>query len=397
MNTVDGNFVDEYLDYAERCTNTDPKYHKYCAYTILSQTVLGDLTLDTPYATYDPNLWVCLIGESTLTKKTTSMNLAKEVVEKAGISKFLPTEFSPEGLTKNMAENPIGYMWIDEIGSLLKQLGRDYMSSGKELMMKLYSGQNVVRSLSQEQIVVKNPSLGMIGTTTPSTILEAIGRTDMFTGYSARMLHIYHDVDYEWSGMSRETKNLMSAKSDLADTLKLIYNKFNTEKKAVMTDDAVERYNKWDKTMMNNLDDDDHVSELSSITGRIREHCIKIAMIEEIAETWDSIKATEDIIYLNKDSIEKSIVMMNKYHSMISKKVLEILHGDERMKVYNTISDEEPVSRSRLLRKTHMKSSQLNKVMSTLKQMHLVKKELDTSSDNPKNKKLYRTTEVGLK
>lgn len=386
--------IEKYIEYAEECTKTDESYHRFCGYVIISQTVIDRLHMELPFGTYRPNLWLLLIGPSTLSRKTTAMYLAQDIVTSAGLDNFMPTDFSPEGLLDYMEKCPRGYMWVDEIGGLFAAAKKDYMGSTKELLMKLYSGKSVHKELVKGSKFIQNPSLGMVGTTTPETMKKTFGVDDMFSGFGARFLQVYHSGNYRWRAMQWLDKSITKKRKALVDAIKDLRIRFQNDKKAVLSDAALKLFNQWDKKIFEMLDNEDHADELNSLYGRIIDYTIKLAMIIEVSKSWNKIKITDKTVDISVDSMEQAIVQMNDYRKTINFKVRAMLHGTQRMYVYEKISKHEPIGRSRLLRMTHMTSKDLDTELETLIQMGLVCEDKKITDGRPKT--LYKTTQVSL-
>lgn len=393
-NGVTMGIIEKYVEYGHKCTKTDDEFHRFCGYVLVSQTVVDRLVMRLPHGTYRPNLWLLLIGPSTLSRKTTAMYLAMEILEEAGLENFMPTDFSPEGLIDFMEKMPRGYMWLDEVSSLFASSRKDYMSGSKELMMKLYSGKSVHKELVKGTKFIKDPSLGIVGTTTPQGMQKTFGTEDMFSGYGARFLHIYHSCSFEWRAMQWLDQDTIKKQNALIQCIKDLRLKFQAEKEAKLSDEALDLFNEWDEELFELLSSGEALEELNSLYGRLVDYVLKLAMVIEVSESWQSIKIADKEITISESSMERAIHEMNTYRTQVSFRVIKMLHGSDRMYIYEKIDKKGPIDRSTLLRMTHMKAKDLSDELDTLIQMGLVEIKTVTSGGRPKT--VYQVTSVGL-
>lgn len=395
MSAVDDDFVEAYMEYANMCTQTAEAYHRFCGYAILSHTVLDGVTLNLRFGSYRPNLWVILVGPSTLSKKTTSMNIARNIIKKADVGVHMPDDFSPEGLVDFMQDTPRGFMWIDEIGGLLSVFSKEYMGGAKEVLMKMYSGEDITRKLKNEIIHVSNPSVGIVGTTTISTMRKHMDVQDMFSGFGARFLHIHHNEKYEWEPVQELTDDIIEREKNLIDAVKMLAQKFRIDKNCELTDEAYDLFNDWDRQMIENLRNNKYRDELGSMYGRLRDYVFKFSMLNAVSSRWTEIEPQDEIIEIREEDMLRSIEMVEEYKKNAKEQLLKNMHGEDRMRVYERIKDREPIGRSELMRTLHMKASKLNGEINTLEQMGLVKESKDTSGDG-RPVTQYETTSIDI-
>jgi len=260
--------------------------------------------------------------------------------------------------------------------------------------MKLYSGETVHRKLRKEEMYISNPSLGIIGTTTPTTISNNIHLSDMFSGFGARFLQIYNTASYEWKPLRMISKSDETKRDDLVDTLKLLGITFQREKEMVLSDDAKTVYNEWEEKLMNTLVGDSYKSELSSLYGRLQDYGLKFSMLSEIAENWQSISITQTQIEVSEEAIKNSIGIVDSYLDSVRSKAIFSLHDGEMMRVYDKVAEHDSIDRSKLLRSLHMDTKTLASYLSTLMAMDLVKAENISTAGRPRTE--YSTTNTGV-
>ena len=69
-------FIERYIDWAKSRTDAAEQYHQAGAFITLSALICESVTLETSVGPIIPNLWFMLLGDTTLTRKTTAMSMA---------------------------------------------------------------------------------------------------------------------------------------------------------------------------------------------------------------------------------------------------------------------------------------------------------------------------------
>src|ERR1043166_3964104 len=153
-------FVEKYIEWASRLTDAAPQYHQSGAFMILSSLLAGNVKLNTNFGSIIPNLWFMLLGNTTLTRKTTAMNIAMKLLYEIDEEYLLATDSSPEGILVGMRDRPgkPSIFLKDEFAGLLDVIAnKDYMSGFAEQLTKLYDGEPLKRLLRKETIEIKDP------------------------------------------------------------------------------------------------------------------------------------------------------------------------------------------------------------------------------------------------
>ena len=91
-------FLDIYQHYAEEVTDASPDYHAFMGLVTLASVVGNRVFMPWGDTNIYPNMWVILIGKSTLDRKTTSINISKRLLFRFNHKLIYPNEFSYEKL-----------------------------------------------------------------------------------------------------------------------------------------------------------------------------------------------------------------------------------------------------------------------------------------------------------
>lgn len=140
-------FVDDYVDWAKTRTDAPEIYHRNLALTLLSCVYGNKARLHMQHGQEPLNLWLILLGDTTVSRKTTSVRLMEEVLnifeEYTGNKVDIGADFSPEALTKKLGERDgkVSLINRDEVQGFFKAvLGKSYMSDALDVLTNLYGG-----------------------------------------------------------------------------------------------------------------------------------------------------------------------------------------------------------------------------------------------------------------
>ena len=200
LNLESDNFISQFMAYGQEVSDAYEEYWFAGALHILS--VLADkkiIVVCNQGDTYT-NLYVNILGSSTLARKSTALDKAELVLDRVIIDKYaqVPTEFSPEAFIEHMDQYN-HTRWIrDESSGLLNSLGKSYMDGFKETLMMLYDCKPISRKLrtnkrksSQTEFNVTDPYLNIIWATTQDCFSNATREIDLESGFMARFLHFF--------------------------------------------------------------------------------------------------------------------------------------------------------------------------------------------------------------
>lgn len=141
------NFIDIYRDWATSKTDGAIAYQNASAWTLLS-CVFSDVGYAVPkFGKMGLNLWFMVLGETTLTRKSTSRNLMLRAVRQyekfSGYQIDIGSDATPEGLTAILAERDkqTSLLHRDEVQGMFKDfINKTYMASAAERFTELYDG-----------------------------------------------------------------------------------------------------------------------------------------------------------------------------------------------------------------------------------------------------------------
>lgn len=191
-------FVERYVEWASTLGDAAWQYHQAGAFIVLSSLLAGSVKLPTSYGIIVPNLWFMILADTTLTRKSTAMDIAMDLVMELDSDSVLATDGSIEGLLTSMSTRPgrPSIFLRDEFSGLLEQMTKkDYMAGMPELLTKLYDGKFQKRVLRKESIEVKDPILIVFAGGIKNRICQLLSQEHVTSGFMPRFCFITAESD----------------------------------------------------------------------------------------------------------------------------------------------------------------------------------------------------------
>lgn len=190
--------VDEYIEWAKSIGDAAWQYHQASAFVCLSSLLAGYIKLPTSYGTMIPNLWFMILADTTLTRKTTAMDLGIDILSEIDTDAILATDGSVEGLYTALAARPgrPSVFLRDEFSGFLdSMIKKEYMAGTAESLTKLYDGKLQKRVLRKETIEVKNPVLILYAGGIKTRVLQLLNYEHVASGFLPRFIFITAESD----------------------------------------------------------------------------------------------------------------------------------------------------------------------------------------------------------
>ncbi len=246
-----GHWLNDYVSWSSQSANETPfNFHIGAGLYLLSIAIGRRLYVQAPWQQQIfPNLYVMIVAVSTYYRKSAGLNLARQIAQDAIPHMLLPQPGSPENfmsmlggvLPPNFSDLPevdqkrlkLGMRFAaqrglirDEISSLFKSMGRDYMAGLKELIMTLYDCPAYLDSNTNNKgiVIIKDAGLSILGAATPAELSTALSSGDWFNGNLARFALLTPENDY-----SVRPSNPSTNTGDLSKRLKQLHEQLPIE------------------------------------------------------------------------------------------------------------------------------------------------------------------------
>lgn len=230
--------VDDYCAWARDATDAAPVFHELSCMILLSALMSAGLRMDTKNTSVVPNLWGLLLGDSTLTRKTTSMNLALEFIYDIERELVLAGDASPEGLMHSLSLRPkmVSIFHRDEVTGFFSSIKKkEYLANMPEIMTKLYDVPKYLpRTLRKETFVLSEPIFIFFGGGVPDKMYELVDEEYFLSGFIPRFLVVEARGDVEAvqpTGPPTYVDN--SRRADLLETFYHLYHMYSKQEVVV--------------------------------------------------------------------------------------------------------------------------------------------------------------------
>lgn len=244
-------FVENYIKWATEASDAAPQYHQASALVALSSLLSSKVRLPTGPDIVQLNLWFMILGDTTLTRKTTAMNMGTNLVEEIDNNAILATDGSVEGVFRAMSGRPgrTSVFLRDEFSGLLRAMSsKDYMSGMVEALTKLYDGKFQKRVLSKEVIEIREPLFIFFTGGIKTAILELFNKDHVISGFLPRFIFITAEADITMiKPLGPPTQKNDRGRKDLLKRLQEVHNHYHNATVPFKAGDVTKMVpKKWD-------------------------------------------------------------------------------------------------------------------------------------------------------
>ncbi|AIY90205.1 DUF3987 domain-containing protein [Geoglobus acetivorans] len=333
LNLPEDNFITKFMRMAERRTDAYKEYHFIGAISILSRIAGRRVYVDFLHERVYPNVWAMTLGDSTISRKSTAMKIAKTVVEFVGIRGFfLPHDFSPESLIQILSQKSTGAIWHPEGGKLLATLKKQYAIDLRDFLCILYDGENYYRTLRKEEFEITDPYVTIWLAMTPAVFKKHSTTLDFESGFLARFIYVNPQYEKEWRPFGLATKEDLEAFEEVCEFLKEIHMRVVDSKEDIRIDfdpEAFEFYQEWQRRWEEEVIRTKN-QILATLLGRYYLYAVKLAMLFTLGD-----KEFEPIITL--EYIQEACRVVDEYLLPYAVNLIKELEWDEERNLQEKI------------------------------------------------------------
>ncbi len=315
-----------------------------------------------------PNLYIVLIGKSTVMRKSDCLDLAKYFVEKVTPDKIFPEEFSPEGLFDLLTENSQGLITWDEFGGFLASAGKSYQIGIKEFITRAYNSPNKLpKRLKGGLSLIENICLNIATGTTVAWLTDRISHSDTMGGFLGRFVFIPCTRDDCLNWYPEPQKPNMELETGLIDNLTEIS---KLKGKMELSEEAKTMWYYWSRRHEDELNTMDDSKGLIGYFSRLSGYVQKFSMLYEISGNTNSF-------IISEGSLKRAIKLVNwlkqKLYELMKDQISFTKEDRDIQKVFNLIKANGTMLRSKLLTNSNFLAKQLDEILNTLIQSERIK------------------------
>lgn len=305
-----GWFVDLYCNHALAISPMTPViFHESAALWLGAVGIARRLKIPMPFGDVFPNLYILWLALTTLYRKTTALDIGRDLARKVFGHLIAPQDTTPEALLSDLSgAQPSNFfdmagtdqeLWkaernfsaqrglvYDEMSGLLAQAGKDYNAGLVEAFLRFYDcDPHFSRStLQRGRVTVRNSYLSILGASTPAAMSMHMTSERLWAnGFWPRFALLTPDSDRpDWQ---RATKS--PEPTDLRQVLHDLHAKLPTPtwpeppaaRDVILGDDVFAAWENYNRALSYDLLTSDLDSKLWGTYGRLPVQCLKVAMI----------------------------------------------------------------------------------------------------------------------
>jgi hypothetical protein len=382
-------FLERYIRWASSLGDAAPQYHHAGAFMILSSILAGTIRLPTSFGTVMPNLWFMLLADTTLTRKSTAMDIAMELLEEVDPEVLLATDGSLEGLMQSLEIRPgkPSMFLKDEFSGLIEAMSKkDYMAGMAEALTKLYDGKTMKRVLKRETVTVREPCLLIFGGGIKTRVQSLLTLEHVASGFVPRFIFITAESDVsKLQPLGPPTAQNLDERAELIDEITELRDRYvnsteitvkgrlvgvSTERwMARLTEEAWRRYNQLEATLLYAGVNSDQPDIMTPVYDRLAKSMLKAAVL--IAACRPQMEEVRVEV--------QDLLLAIKYGEAWRNYAMEIVNGIGRsaneillQRIYKSIQKHPGIARSKLMQWYHLEARSADIMFSTMEQRGLI-------------------------
>lgn len=371
------NYIYRYIAYASKRTDASWDFHEAMALSLLATATYG-LRMEMPHVPdgLKTNLYFILFGPSTFSRKSTSMDIGKDIQVNAIPSASLPANFTPGGFEEEIAirSHQPSLLLVDEFSGILEKIHHQkYMAGLAEFIMTMYKesdwqysrtskgGKEKVRDI----VVIEGAHLTIVGNTTP-VVMYRITEQDVESGFLARFGIIAPDARpermpiYKLPPMDYKEREWLIER--LIDIHAACLSMTAANKAVSFKKDVLRACDKF----QSEIEQYDVPEHTKIMLQRIPMMALKIAMLIAVGGV-DPAKLKK--LHVTIDDMNAAIGIARKlarWANSFSKETSKNRFEHSIDKIMRLIEDSGKVSRSKIARTLRLNARDLNEIQSTL-------------------------------
>lgn len=381
-------FVERYIEWASGLGDAATQYHQAGAFVILSSLLAGRVVLPTSFGTMLPNLWFMILADTTLTRKSTAMDIAIDLLVEVDPDAIMTTDGSIEGLLQGLSGRPSrpSIFLRDEFTGLLESMTKkDYMAGMAETLTKLYDGKMQKRLLRKESITVTKPVLIVFAGGIKSKTQQLLTLEHISSGFMPRFVFLTAESDTSrvlpmgppivrdtsgreallqemWDMFLHYDRELSSGPGIAIEPKKHTWN-------ATLTPEAWLRFNKFEAAMMEAGVKSERADILTPIYDRLGKSTLKCATLLAASESRSDTVVVTELDILHAISYARR---WREYAIDIINGVGKTAGEHEVDRVLSTIRANPGIARSTIMQRYHLTARSADALFQTIEQRGLV-------------------------
>ncbi|HNV18244.1 MAG TPA: DUF3987 domain-containing protein [Rectinema sp.] len=400
-------FVENYVKWASSLTDAAKQYHQAGAFVILSALISGSVTLPTSYDKIIPNLWFMILADTTLTRKSTAMDIAMDLLEEANADAVMATDGSIEGMLATLAVRPKkpSVFLRDEFSGLIEAiLKKDYLAGMAEMFTKLYDGKLMKRILKREVVEVRDPRLIIFAGGIKNKVTSLLSYEHVSSGFIPRFVFITAESDLSRvrplgppstvseGGRNRILEQIRAIKEHYNKVALLTVGgqetalEVSSDFQAYLTEEAWQRYTRLEYDLLKFGTKSWNAMLMTPVFDRLSKSILKAAILIAASRQVDN----EATVTVTLDDLLRAMSYGEGWKTFAEEVIMSVGNtADERLvkEIYDFISSYDQMggaNRSLICRTFKLPAKRATEIFSTLEAHGLIMKVPGTSGQTVK-------------
>jgi hypothetical protein len=384
-------FVHDYVEWAKTLGDAAWQYHQAGAFVILSTLLAGHVVLPTSFGTMTPNLWFMILADTTLTRKSTAMDVATDLARDVDPDCILATDGSVEGLLQTLSGRPRqpSLFLRDEFTGMIEAMARrDYLSGMAEALTKLYDGKYQKRVLKREVIEIDDPVLNFFAGGIRTRLFDLLTYEHVTSGFLPRFIFITAESDVtKLKPIGPPTDVAIGGRKELFQLLVAMREKYlpvvegsDTGRlrlpqptRIELTREAWVRYNQIEAQMLQYALDSDIPSELiTPLMDRLAKSGLKMAALLAAADQYDQ----EGPVIADEFTLIRAFYYIEQwrpYTIRLAENVGSSPTERQIKRIMDLVRKEGSLTRAIMMRRLQLQARDADQLVATLEQRGLVR------------------------
>jgi hypothetical protein len=364
-----GSWLEKYYDFLTASTDAPDQYVLASGLSIMGM-MFRSVSLEFGVITIRPNIWLTIVGRSTMFRKSTVLNATKSVLRDLDCLQ-LPEQTTPEAFLGMLADNDYGHAegffnWY-EMGAVLKNYQKSHMRAMLEILTELYDCPDRYTRLTKTEGIeeVDNPFISILGATTQRWLNDSISSGDVEGGFLPRFLWVqasrktrHHPIPKAWN--QNEKIRVQDELREMADNYQGC--QFYLEEDSPAYHLYSDYHLRTEKEIARHPESD----TIGSFYARILTYAIKFSMIFHIMLHPKQLKPE---LALSAESMKLAIIWADFFKAnvdLVTDSMAFDPKGADRKRIVQIIAANPAISRKMLLKKSKLAVKELDEALETL-------------------------------
>jgi hypothetical protein len=392
--TIGNSIIHDYLSWATTATDAVEEYHEISCAMLLSALMADGIHLKVEWGKIIPNLWGLLLGDTTLTRKTTAMDMAIDFLIEIDPDTIVASDGSPEGILSAVSHRPrmTSVFYRDEVAGLFEMMQkRDYLAGIHETFTKMYDvPKRWPKQLKREVIVLEEPVFIFFGGGILEKSYNLINESFITSGFIPRFLVVsgYADLNKVRPTGPPRSQNI-EKRNDLKTLFHHLHNVYSQETvevelevgtieierniEAILTTDAWEKFTEVEQKLVRTAYESPDKHLAAPTFQRMAFSMLKLSMLFAAGRQ----DPTDDgKIEVAKSDILEATYFIQKWGKHMVDLLQKAGRGTDEIKlnaVYRTIERNPGILRGAVMQRHHLHSNTMDMIQRTLEDRMMIR------------------------